>query len=250
MGHELQDSSKIFAIKLIPYNENTKNETYDEVQALESLNHTNICKLVDAISYQDTMVLVMPKYDGDLFDLILSLGGFNQKDIKRIFIQLYHAISYAHSKGWAHRDLKLENIMYATDPEFTIKLADFGFATQSKTSTRYCGTPGYASAECMKNIPYDTRMNDVWGLAVILLRMASRKDLKITDYVNQTPRQLASTYGITQELAEILLMVFVPEHNRITLDEFYNSVIGIDQFSSTLIYSLISIYHYFLEVIS
>lgn len=36
------------------------------------------------------------------------------------------AISYTHDSGFAHRDVKLENILIAND--FSLKLSDFGFA--------------------------------------------------------------------------------------------------------------------------
>ena len=40
------------------------------------------------------------------------------------------SVSYMHSNGIAHRDLKLENIMF--DKDFNLKLIDFGFAIQCK----------------------------------------------------------------------------------------------------------------------
>jgi len=53
------------------------------------------------------------------------------------------AIMHIHSKGIAHRDLKLANILIKKD--LTIKLADFGFAKEQTTEEvmmkTYCGTP-------------------------------------------------------------------------------------------------------------
>jgi len=41
-----------------------------------------------------------------------------------VFKQIVEAVSFVHSKGVAHRDLKLENLFLAKD--CVIKLADFG----------------------------------------------------------------------------------------------------------------------------
>ena len=39
------------------------------------------------------------------------------------------AISYCHEKGVVHRDMKLENILFATEsPDSPIKIIDFGLS--------------------------------------------------------------------------------------------------------------------------
>lgn len=53
------------------------------------------------------------------------------------------AIMHIHSKGIAHRDLKMANILLKKD--LTIKLADFGFAKEQTAEDfmmkTYCGSP-------------------------------------------------------------------------------------------------------------
>ena len=47
---------------------------------------------------------------------------------KLIFKQIVEALKYMHSKKKAHRDLKLDNILF--DGE-TIKIIDFGFSLET-----------------------------------------------------------------------------------------------------------------------
>lgn len=45
---------------------------------------------------------------------------------KFFFNELISALLFVHENGFAHRDIKLENILISKD--YSVKLADFGFA--------------------------------------------------------------------------------------------------------------------------
>lgn len=78
--------------------------------------------------------------------------------IKYYFKQIVQGVYYLHSNGFAHRDLKPENILL--DENYSVKLADFGFATPISgriglgKSHSYIGTPGYMPPEVMDKEPY------------------------------------------------------------------------------------------------
>ena len=61
---------------------------------------------------------------GDLFEFLNMATKFSEKICKQIFFQLIQAVYYIHTKGVAHRDLKLENIFL--DNNLKLKVADFG----------------------------------------------------------------------------------------------------------------------------
>ena len=50
-----------------------------------------------------------------------------EQTCKLIFKQLVKGVAYMHSKGYAHRDLKLDNILMDVGSK-NIKIIDFGFS--------------------------------------------------------------------------------------------------------------------------
>ena len=251
---------------MMKYKNNNENQKFieNEIKALSGFEHPNVCKLMQVLRYQNGILLVMPKYDGNLFQLQSEMAiakiwdinsktkdyAFEEPQVKLLFKQIYEALKYVHSKGWAHRDLKLENIMYAkTDSFYEIKLADFGLATQNSKSESICGTLGFMSAECLGRRRYDTRKNDVWGFAVVLLRLVTGKEFRINEYLVDNPpskdkrsawkrlkqwgkvraqvKELEAQFRISKALAKVFLKVFVPEDERMDLDEFYNQVMRV-----------------------
>lgn len=98
---------------------------------------------------------------------LLSLNS-----VKKIISCIGQAVQHLHSLGIAHRDLKLANVLLKKD--FTIKLADFGFAKETNSEEvfmkTYCGTPITMAPEILKGKPYDKKC-DVWSLGVILFQL-------------------------------------------------------------------------------
>jgi len=75
-----------------------------------------------------------------------------------------------HSKGKAHRDLKLDNILFDSETKI-IKIIDFGFSLEAKKDQKldvYCGTPHYMDPDIAKKVPYSAFAADIWAAGVIL----------------------------------------------------------------------------------
>ena len=65
-------------------------------------------------------------------------------------------MAHLHSLGTLHRDLKLENILFATEKKRLIKLSDFGLSKMVKPpegsrAKTYVGTPQYTAPEVLRN---------------------------------------------------------------------------------------------------
>jgi serine/threonine protein kinase len=71
----------------------------------------------------------------------------------------------------AHRDIKLENVLFGSDK--IAKLTDFGFSVYTKDHRLkvFCGTPSYMAPEIVMRREYYGFPVDVWSLGVLLYAM-------------------------------------------------------------------------------
>jgi len=75
-----------------------------------------------------------------------------------------------HEKGYAHRDLKLDNILMDVETK-KVKIIDFGFSLKTGKNDRlsiWCGTPHYMDPDLVRKLPYNGLAADVWACGVIL----------------------------------------------------------------------------------
>ena len=75
-----------------------------------------------------------------------------------------------HERGYCHRDLKLDNVLYEAEHQ-QIKIIDFGFSLETAPEQKlnmYCGTPHYMDPDLVKKVPYSGCAADVWAAGVIL----------------------------------------------------------------------------------
>ncbi|CAG0884702.1 unnamed protein product [Cyprideis torosa] len=125
--------------------------------------------------------------EGDLLDWIIKHGVLTENEARIWFRQILNALTYLHGRGFAHRDLKCENILITK--HLNLKLADFGFCrscidakTGEKLHSRtFCGSLAYAAPELIRGEPYEPRGADVWSSGVILYITLNGK-LPFTDY--------------------------------------------------------------------
>lgn len=96
----------------------------------------------------------------------------SEAECKRLFKQLTAAMIFSHNKGIAHRDLKLENLLF--DECQNLKIADFGLCNMMQDGSSLltsCGSPDYAAPEIIEHLAYDGTKVDAWSCGVILYTM-------------------------------------------------------------------------------
>ena len=74
---------------------------------------------------------------GNLAQKIARNGVFFEQQAWPIIRDVYHGLTYLHSKNVIHRDIKTANIFIK---DGVAKIADFGFAVQGKYTSSYSRT--------------------------------------------------------------------------------------------------------------
>lgn len=131
----------------------------------------------------------MEYFEGQCLDSYVNTHECLSEEIAWIWMKkLLTTLTMLHLKGFAHRDLKPQNILINDDHE--IKLIDFGISKkgkpihreetpseESKTENEFnfrfltqVSTPNYAAPELLNQSIY-TESIDIWGVGMILYTM-------------------------------------------------------------------------------
>lgn len=85
---------------------------FHELAVLKTVKHAKIIEINDFFEEENAFYLVMELMEGgDVFDRILSLKHYTEKDARDLVRFLLETVSFIHSRGVAHRDLKPQNIL-------------------------------------------------------------------------------------------------------------------------------------------
>ena len=168
------ETNEYFAAKIIPRERvrsaNLEERFETEIRIDQQLHHPGIVQIVDLLKDNENFYVMMEFCpNGDFFQFIVDSGKL-QENVAAYFIrQVLQALKYVHSLGIAHRDLKPENLLL--DSQNNLKISDFGlsrYVGQQGLVETPCGSPCYASPECLSGAPYDGCKSDIWSCGVIL----------------------------------------------------------------------------------
>jgi len=144
----------------------------DEIFIMCQLDHPNIIRLEEVYESHHEIFLVQELCTGgELFDRLDEQPDYHYTETQcaRLIKQMLCGVRYLHTKGIIHRDLKLENFLFAnTGPGSELKMIDFGLSKHFKfgeVQHDAVGTPYTVAPEVIRG-SYDARC-DIWGIGVI-----------------------------------------------------------------------------------
>jgi len=142
-----------------------------ERDALAGLSHPGIVRLVNVFESDSTVHTVMEHLaGGEVFARLAEKGRFTEAKAAGVARQVLRAMAYLHARSIVHRDVKLENLMYDSSSNDTVKIIDFGFATkltEGAKLTETVGTLQYVAPEVLLNQEYDEKA-DVWSFGTVM----------------------------------------------------------------------------------
>ncbi|MBA3707759.1 MAG: protein kinase [Planctomycetes bacterium] len=147
----------------------------EEAQITASLQHPSVLPVYEIdVNERGRVYFTMKKIEGRSLGDSLALSTLDRRDeriatfnkLVSVFLNLGHALSYAHHRGIIHQDIKPDNIMLGDFGE--ILLVDWGSAARlSDPARRQYGTPLYMSPEQARLEPSD-QLSDVYCLGATL----------------------------------------------------------------------------------
>jgi len=170
--HKLLD--RTVAIKLISpaqTDDNADKRFLTEAKVVAGLRHPNIVSIYDVGVLEGKYYIIMEYLEGG--DLKQNIKrGLSVAHSLKIIKQIASALSHAHEKGFIHRDIKSQNIMFRADG--TAVLTDFGIVKDLAAESGYTldgtsiGTPHYMSPEQAQGSGEIDWRTDLYSLGVTL----------------------------------------------------------------------------------
>lgn len=224
------------ALKIIKY-ENAKRidnliRFQNEARFSAAFNHPNIVKIYDYGEYNNLPYIVTEYVKGQtLRDVLDYKRCFSLNESCSIMLQLCDALIEVHSKNIVHRDIKPQNVYYASDGE--IKLGDFGISVllgsgmNVNENKKVMGTAQYLAPELVYG-EKATFQSDIYAMGITFFELLTGRvpfDGKNPHdvAVMQVEKEVSSPLTINPDLPKEVEYIIFKAVNK-NLDERYKSV--------------------------
>lgn len=207
----------------------------DEYGIGASLHHRNIVRTLDLVRSGHRWYVVMEYCPGGNLFSRIKRHRLDEDEIRCIFRQLLEGVRYMHSRGIAHRDLKLENMLI--DANGFLKIGDFGSVAVFKAGDwdtphmcrGMCGSFPYIAPEEFDCDEYDPRQADIWSLGIIYFALslhavpwasARKSDPSFRKYLEHGINSFETFQRFPGDVQRLFTRMLDPNPNtRITIDE-------------------------------
>ena len=144
-----------------------------EARVLKKLEHPNIIRCFGAVEDAAAVALVLSREDGQSMEKVVAEHGvMAEAAAAPVVLQLARALRHMHQRKIAHRDIKLDNLMYDAATGRVV-LIDFGLAlavrTQGSRLDVKCGSAEYLAPELIdpRSKGYYGPAVDMWAVGVL-----------------------------------------------------------------------------------
>ncbi|XP_051951605.1 serine/threonine-protein kinase PAK 5 isoform X2 [Xyrauchen texanus] len=180
-------NGKQVAVKKMDLRKQQRRELlFNEVVIMRDYHHENVVDMYNSYLVGDELWVVMEFLEGGALTDIVTHTRMNEEQIATVCLSVLKALSYLHTQGVIHRDIKSDSILLTSDGR--IKLSDFGFCAQvSKDVPKrksLVGTPYWMAPEVISRLPYGTEV-DIWSLGIMVMEMVDGEP----PYFNEPPLQ-------------------------------------------------------------
>lgn len=152
-----------------------------EVETMKDLDHFNIVQYLGFEALPDVYNLFLEYVPGGTVGMALRKHGRFEASVSQYFTrQVLEGLSYLHSCGILHRDLKSDNILI--DLDGVCKISDFGISKKSRNiyandaAMSMQGTIFWMAPEVIHNVVDNEKQGysakvDIWSLGCVVLEM-------------------------------------------------------------------------------
>lgn len=199
-----------------------RNRLDHETEILRTLPpHPNIVAFVGA----GVGVLLLEAHGPDLFEYVFE--QHQETPRAKVYGWLHDmasALGHLHELGYMHRDVKLENIVLASDSRAV--LIDYEFCIRAETATEFLGTAGYLAPELTGHKTY-TNAIDVFALGICafsLLHPEHSDPWRVDEVPKLRPERVRQSYFTEEEQTLLLRMMESKVRLRYTIDRVERTV--------------------------
>eukprot|EP00929_Paragymnodinium_shiwhaense_P090642 TRINITY_DN50806_c0_g1_i1.p1 TRINITY_DN50806_c0_g1~~TRINITY_DN50806_c0_g1_i1.p1 ORF type:complete len:637 (-),score=164.85 TRINITY_DN50806_c0_g1_i1:98-2008(-) len=211
----------------------------NELEALLSLDHPHIVKMVEYYDEDHYLYLVFELCQGpDLFERVVTAvsGRMGEYEASVALRHMLKALQCCHAQYRGHYDIKPENFMYASTELDELMMIDLGLSSgfDSHRGSKVKGTAAYLAPECRRGV-YGPEC-DIWSCGIVLFVMLTgqpflpnvpaekiKHEIECRDLIRWRLSRAAEAFSLSEEAQDLLrAMLQHDRHARPTVKEALN----------------------------
>ncbi|MBC7896740.1 MAG: serine/threonine protein kinase, partial [Cytophagaceae bacterium] len=236
LAHDTRHNRRV-VIKLLPASLTAaiSAERFErEILMSAALQHPNIVPVLSSGKVNGLPYFVMPFIDGESVRMRIRRGPLSVRETVNILKDVCRALTFAHSKGVIHRDIKPDNVLLSTGAGVAV-VTDFGVAKAIMTSRHgpapaaggrmtgvgmSLGTPAYMAPEQAAADPTVDHRADIYALGILGYEMLAgappfhgrSPQALLAAQMTEKPTPLnARRYDVPKALNDLLMVCLAKE---------------------------------------